>query len=266
MNKFLILLFLTANFALGQDPIYHHPNKDLNIGRQYVLFGDDVKFRETPNVESKVLSLLKIGSEIEVLKKADEIMMYNGIESHFYKVKYDGKNGYVLGGLISLEKKEGEYGTYLFQFKKKEFQYDIVVRAVNKDQTFTETSAPIGDPELSILLLDNKGLTSVQQILRIENHPEACGVIGGDIYLFQTENGLKKAFETTIFSEAGVNWYNEKLLFPTDKAGVANRIVYQKEQGEYGDEATNEVHVSTTSRELRWKNGELLPKIAADDR
>ena len=260
MKKILLFFLLTINFTIAQNEVYHSPNADLQLGEYYALFGDDVKFRAKAATNSKVLALLKIGSDVELLEKTTKTLLYNGMESPFYKVKYNGKTGYILGGLISLEKKQTANNTYLFAYKKVEFRHHLLIRTIDSKGGISEQETPLGDTSISIILSDNKELKGIEHILRIENHPEACGIVGGDIYFFETTNGLKKAISTTIFSEAGLHWYSENLVFPTDENGIANRILYKEEKGEYGDEASNEVYVATTSRELRWENGELLPK------
>jgi len=266
MKKILFILLVTANIAFGQNTIYHGPNIDLRSGEQYAMFGDDVKFRASPDVKSEVLELLKIGTKVEVVEKTVETFLYNGIESHFYKVKNNGKTGYILGGLISLEQKESADTRYLFAYKMEDANYSLLVRVLSKNNSYRELTAALGNPGIDIHLLDSKGVEGVESMLYVNNRAEACGVYGGEIYFFQTKDGLKKAFTTEIYSDAGVFWVSEKLIFPNDDDGVAGKIVYEIEQGEYGDEATNEVHVSKTSRELRWENGEILPKIEASER
>jgi len=252
---------LTANFIIGQESIYHHINGDFTNGQQYFMFGDDVKFREAPDVNSKVKALLKIGTAVEIVEKTDKTILYNGIESPFYKVSHQGKTGYVLGGLISLEKKQSESATYLFTFHKEEYKYTLLIRALRENQSFEQTSASLGSPGLSIDLIGNKGIEGIQHILRIDNEPEACAEVGGKIYFFETANKLQNVFSTVVSSDAGVYWYNEELIFPEEEGGVEDRIVYKKEQGEYGDEATNETHTTIVRRELRWENGAILPKF-----
>lgn len=257
-----ILFFLCAvTMVTAQDPVYHDVNINLETGKKYALFGNDVKFRKSPDVNSKVLALLKIGSEVEILEKTTETIVYNGIDSPFYKVSFGGQIGYILGGLISLEQKQNNVLTYLFAYKKLEFQYQLLVRAVDSNDAFKEEVTTLGATGFSVQLIDNMGLEGIDAILHVQNHPEACGVVGSDIYFFQFGKEFKKAFQTTLFSEAGINWYNEKLIFPEEEDGVKNRIVFKKEQGEYGDEASNEIHIVTTSRELRWENGQLLQKM-----
>ncbi|MFD0798859.1 SH3 domain-containing protein [Maribacter chungangensis] len=260
MHKILAILFLVTTVVIAKDPIYHDIYVDFKEGTSYALFGNDVKFRTAPDLNAEVLNLLKIGSEVEIVEKTNKTIAYNGIDSPFYKVKYKGKTGFVLGGLISLEKKTTDTATYLFAYKKEGFGYHLLVRSLYAPSVFKETSTALGPAGLTIALMGDMGLDGVTDILHIANHPEACGVIGGDIYFFETKHGLKKAIATTLFSEAGVNWYNEKLIFPAEEHGVANRIVYKVEKGEYGDEASNEIHISSTTRELRWENGQLLPK------
>lgn len=261
MKTSILLFFCAVTMVVAQDPVYHDVNINLETGKKYALFGNDVKFRKSPDVNSKVLALLKIGSEVEILEKTTETIVYNGIDSPFYKIAYKGQTGYVLGGLISLEQKQTDKLRYLFAYKKLEFQYQLLVRALDSNDEFKEEVTTLGATGFTVQLKDNMGLEGIDAILHVQNHPEACGVVGSDIYFFQYGKEYKKALQTTIFSEAGINWYNEKLIFPEEEEGVKNRIVFKKEQGEYGDEASNEIHIATTLRELRWENGQLLPKI-----
>ena len=53
---------------------------------------------------------------------------------------------------------------------------------------------------------------------------------------------------------------SENLIFPTDEKGIKGKIVYEKELGDYKDEETNWFEIIKVSRELEWKDGEILPK------
>ncbi|MCH8318820.1 MAG: hypothetical protein IIA88_10070 [Bacteroidetes bacterium] len=79
------------------------------------------------------------------------------------------------------------------------------------------------------------------------------------------ENELKKVFEITQVSDAGVYWIKENLIFPTDEKGVKGKIVYEKEIGHYEDEETNWIEIKKVSRELEWKTGEILPKLESEN-
>lgn len=265
MKKLIVVLFITANFALAQETIDHYPDNDLIHGEQYALFGNDVKFREQPNTNSKVLTVLKIGEMVEIIEKSDKTLPYNGIESPFYKVRYKSEIGYILGGLLSLERKESEHMTYVFAYKKDGEKYKLLIRSITKNLEINEITTALGNPRVSIHLSNNKGLSDIDNILYINNEAEACMVEGGGIYFFQTKNDLKKVFQTSTWSDAGVFWQVDKLIFPAEENGVENKIVYEYEQGQYGDEETNEIFITKKTKELRWENGDILPKPNIND-
>ncbi|MCF6296494.1 MAG: hypothetical protein L3J08_00670 [Flavobacteriaceae bacterium] len=205
--------------------------------------------------------MLKIGAEIQIVNKTDKKLNYNGIESPFYKVKYKGKVGYILGGLISLEKKEFNKSKYLFTYKKTDNNYSIIIRHLNEKSELTESISNLDTYEFSIDIFENKGIEDIKNIVFVNYLAEACGINGGGIFFFQTENELKKVFEIIQISDSGVYWLIEDLIFPTDEKGIKGKIIYQKELGEYIDEETNWVEINKVSRELEWKNREILPKI-----
>ena len=265
MNKIIIFLLFITNFSFSQETKYHNPYLDLKSGEYYYLFGNDVKFRILPDTNSEVIELLKIGTEIQIIEKSNEILNYNGIESPFYKIRHNGKIGYILGGLISLEKREFNNSKYLFTYKKTDNNFSVIIRHINEKSELTELDSELITHEFSIDIFDNKGIEGIENILFINYLAEACGVDGGGIFFFQTENELKKVFEITQVSDAGVYWLSEDLIFPTDEKGIKEKIIYQKELGDYKDEETNWFVITKVSRELEWKDGEILPKFEPEN-
>jgi hypothetical protein len=263
MNKVIIFFLLITNFSFSQKTNYHNPNYDLKNGENYYLFGNDVKFRLLPNLTSEVIELLKIGTEIQILEKTEYKLNYNGIESPFYKIRYKNKIGYILGGLISLEKKEFKESSYLFVYKKVEDNYSVIIRHLNEKAELTERISELVNYDFSLDIYDNKGIDNVENILFINYLAEACGIDGGGIFFFQTKTELKKAVEISRVSDAGIYWLEERLIFPTDRNGIKGKIVYQKEIGNYEDEKTNWIETKKTSRELEWINGEFIPKLVS---
>ena len=263
MNKLVIILLLVTNFSFSQETKYHSPYVNFISGEYYYLFGNDVKFRSLPDTNSDVIELLNIGTEIQIVEKTNETLNYNGIESPFYKVKYNNKIGYILGGLISLEKRSVNNSKYVFSFKKNDDNLSLIIRHINEKNEFTESVSRLTTHEFSIEIYDNKGIDGIDNILFINYLAEACGIDGGGIFFFQTENELKKVFKITQVSDAGVYWLMENLIFPTDENGIKGKILFTSEQGEYLDESTNWIEIKKTSRELEWINGEILPKLNA---
>lgn len=261
MNRLVIILFLTTSFAFSQEIKYHNPYLDFEIDGIYYLFGHEVAFRTEPDKKSQVIDILKIGDEIIVLEKSEKSVDYYGIESFYYKVNYNKKIGYILGSLISLEKKEIYNSKYFFTYGKDEEKFYLIIRHLNEQLIIKEIVAELATIEFSIDIYKGKGIKEIDNIIFINYLAEACGVDGGGIYFFQTGNELKKVFEIIQVTDAGVYWIFENLIFPTDEKGVKGKIVYEKEIGDYKDEETNWIEISKVSRELEWKNGEILPKL-----
>lgn len=265
MSKILIFLLLTSTFIFSQETIYHSPYLDLKKEGIYYLFGHDVAFRSQSEKNSEVIDVLKIGTEVKVIEKSEKSIDFRGKESYYYKVEHNNKTGYVLGSLISLEKKQIGDFKYFFTYGKDGERFYIIIRTLDNQNEIKELVTELGTVEFSFDLSDNKGIDGISNIVFVNYLAEACGVDGGGIYFFQTENELKKVFKIIQVSDAGVYWNIEELIFPTDKNGVKGKIVYQKELGDYKDETTNWVEISKVSRELEWKNSEILPKLNVEN-
>jgi len=261
MRKLIILLLFATGFSYAQETVYHNPRIDLKNGEYYYLFGNDVKFRKLPNTNSEVIELLKIGTEIEIIDKSQETLVYNGIESPFYKVKFKNEIGYILGGLISIEKREINNSQYFFAFKKIQDNYSLIIRHLTKNSELKEIESELETHEFSVELYNNRGIEGIENVLFINYIAEACGIDGGGIYFFRTKNEIKKVFEIEEISDGGIYWFSETLIFPNDKKGVSGKIVYKKEAGVYEDEETNWIEITKTSRELKWENEKIVPKI-----
>ena len=206
ISFYLIIIFFSLNLN-AQETTYHYPEKDLIINQDYYLFGNDVKFRTEPNTSSKTIVLLAIGTKVKVLEKTIHTLSYNGYNSSFYKVKHNNQTGFILKGLLALEKKKVNNYTFYFNFKKKDEEYNIEIRAVNQKNDIQETSSKLENAFISLEAYNNKGLPNLESILFISYTAEACGENGGGIYFFKQNNTFKKVFEVEQISDSGV-FYN----------------------------------------------------------
>ncbi|MCG8805368.1 SH3 domain-containing protein [Tenacibaculum finnmarkense] len=249
----ILILFLTAFFnIIAQENIFGKEN-EFPLNEIRYVFGDNVKLREASDVNSKVISLLKIDAEITVLEKTNDFLFYNGINSYWYKVTYKNSIGFILGGLISLDKKEVDNSKYLLSLKKENSAYYILVRVVNEDKPYLENSSLLGvEQGFSMKTFDNQGVVSIENMVYIDFMVESCGFNGGGYYLFNDGNTLKKAIELTQIGDGG-NWFGEELIFPTNKNGKEGVILYEKEIGEVLDEQTNHTKIIIEKKELIWK-------------
>lgn len=223
------------------------------------LFGDQVKLRAEPDTDSKVLDYMKIGHPVRILQQTQVNKLYNGYESPFYEVYYDGMTGYVLGSLLSLERKTLGDTNYLFSFKQKGDDTFLLIRNVGLDGQYKEQQIKLANAMITIESQRIEGIDGLDEIFYIDYLAEACGVEGGVIYLFPTSKGSFQSVELSEVSEAGIFWYSETFIFPDDANGEPNTIVYKKETFKNLDEASEWTETTAMTRKLKWIDGKLAP-------
>nr|WP_299388026.1 SH3 domain-containing protein [Allomuricauda sp.] len=260
--KILISALTTLfTFITNAQENLHCPTEacSFNVGQQVYVFGNDVKLRSAPSAESEVLELLKIGEWVEILEKTHYSWPYKGFDSPFYRVKYDdGVTGYILGGLLSLERKTLNGEHYYFSYSKEgERNYLNIRNVVHGD--YAERKIPLSNTNFAIRILDNKGIPNLDGMLYIDYYSEACGTDGGGIYLFVQDNELVDMAALSNISDSGIYFHAEQFIFPSDLGGLPNKILFKKERGEIFDESTHWTKTTVEIRELSWVNGQLTP-------
>lgn len=254
----ILTLLAICLFARAQEkPLCIYEDCDFSPGQVVYLFGDHVQLREAPTTESKVIKTLPIGMHLVVQEKHENSWRYKGVDHHFYKVDYKGTEGYVLGGLLALEKKTIDDVEHLFGRSRTGDEDYLLIRSLRQDGSFTEKSTRLGNGQFYLTDLGPKGLSNVESILLVDYVAEACGVEGGGIYLFQQEGQLHQVARLSQVSEAGAYYLWEEFIFPDDEHGVAGKIRYKKEVGEFLDEAASWKKTSVETKELVWNNQSL---------
>ena len=265
MNKLILIFLLIFQLGFGQETKYLSENYEFKKGEIVYMFGNDVKLRDQPNTESNVLTLLKIGEQIEIMEKSDSKMEFDGIESPWYKVKTNDKVGFVLGGLISLDRANNGNLTYLVSLKKDGIKLFAKTRVLGNGLDFKENVSQLMTGEFSIKATGNKGLENVKSIFQIDYLAESCGVNGGGIYIFYDGNDLQKAIDYTQVADADLYWFIENYIFPNEEGGLKGKIVYKSEVGETKDYETEWTESKITRRVLEWNGTEIIPKIETEE-
>jgi len=266
MNKFIILFVLALNCSFAQDSNHLEINQEFKIDQIVYLFGDNVKLRNSPSVDSEVVKLLTIGEPLKIIEKSSETFMYNGINSPWYKVEHNNQQGYVVGGLISIVEKKDDNVRFLFATEMVDEKLYIITRALlNSNTEYVENKSEFlgSNYGFTINLYNNRGVKSIDNILFINYLPESCGANSGGYYLFLDNDNLYKAIDVLSSADIGF-WESENLIFPDDPKGEEDQIIYFQEHGQYSEMDNPEnghtwEKSSITKVNLKWVNHKLQP-------
>ena len=260
MKKILLIFFsITVNICFSQD--YHRFSENEEV----FLFGDNVKLRKSPNINSETLKLLPIGTKVKVKKATDIIYEYKGFSSPWHLIDYNGTEGYIVGGLISLKKHKSFYdsnGFFLYNLSKDDSNHlnSVNIRFIQNTEIISEVKIRLfGNGSFEILNYDNRGLENVKDIIVIDNYSEACGIDGGKSYIIFNGENLIPMANTSEIGDGGIYHYESNFTFPSDEGGKKGVVIYNQESGEEKDEESNWYITTSQKRNLIWNGTELIP-------
>lgn len=260
---FTLLLISCQLYAQEEEEArYIIPWEGFQEGSTEYMYGDNVVLRQKPSADSKAVDTLEIAQEITILKKSSETMLFNGKESNWYKVRTNGQVGYVLGGLISLDKVELDGDAYLVILAEDESGSKVRCRVVPAMGEFYGHEFPITNEMFQLRVTKNKGVRGVKHIVEIDQTAEACGMEGGIIYLFDTGIRLKSVLSCSSVSDAGAFWLHERLLFPEDREySYDDGIVFEQEEGIYINDELGWTRSTINTLIIKWDGEELTPNV-----
>ncbi len=118
-----LLLIYVLSFSLlqAQEDNYYDAKEELEVEKEYPLFGNKVKMRAGPNLTAEVVTLLEIGKNVKIVRKTDNYDTFKGESHPWYEVIAGGQKGFILGALIANGSWESEAADATgFYFKIKE--------------------------------------------------------------------------------------------------------------------------------------------------
>ena len=235
-------------------------------GQEVYTYGDRTKLRAGADVGSEVLTLLPIGSSVEVLMALEETYPYNGFETPWYKVRFKGQEGYIVGGLLTKVRLEHAGQVFLVSAKQSEGEFSLLIRALKESGGYLET-AFTGDyypgQYRTYDVSDGKGLAGVKNILHVHRYGESCGDGGGYQVLFFDGQALFHVMTVSNFADIGSS-EETLLIFPSQHDKGSDVVLMEVESREeevtedFDIVADGEVTICTRTRFLRWNGKELL--------
>ena len=262
MRIFISIALLFPFLSMSQDDIrYITYNFEFKNGSTELMYGDNVVLRADEDAASNALDTLKIGEAVEIIKQGKTTSTVNGRETHWYKVRAKNKVGYVLGGWIALDHKAINGNTYLIIYAERNEEMYARTRVLLKDGTFYGHETKLTTSTISLGVDDNKGLKGVEDMCIIQMHAEACGVVGGHVYLFNNGEKLSEAIRTLHMSEAGEFWFSENIEFKGEAYWEENIAFFSQENGEYMDDSMDWTQTVTNTVKITWDGEKFSPDV-----
>lgn len=280
VNFTLVSFSLLPGFLMAQDGVTFDDDFNLwNIqkGNIATVFVDKAYVRAGAGLHTKVVDSLRLGAVINIVSAAIKGSTVKNFYAPWYQITYrregELKEGYIWLGLLALGKQVDKDGLqYLYGFDRfirntNEQESDYLLTTVkllnSQDSLLASQSYPFvfsGQLSSQSKLLSGMGLDKVKNILRIAFLSDACAVPTEYNYVAWTGQRLAMLPNRYVVSDAGVFYYEEKILFPSEHR-KNNQIIYKYiEEGEAKDDGSEEPNYSISKREehYRWDGKEFI--------
>ncbi|MCS4164386.1 hypothetical protein M2419_001458 [Sphingobacterium sp. BIGb0116] len=282
MGCYLIILVIGPFCSKAQENLKFDDNFNLwNIqkGQSATVFATKAYVRAQPSLKAAIVDSLSVGNVVTITSAPFKGNTLKNFYAPWYEISYsDGsskKNGFIWLGLLALGKQTASDGSqYIYGFERftksineqEQDHFSTVVKLLDTNGNFlAEHTFPFAYSEQTFSqskLLPAMGLQNVKQIIRIEFLGEACGIPSEYNYVAWTGQRLVDLPSRYSVSDAGVFYYDEKILFPSEH-GKNNQLIYKYiEEGEaIDDDAENpNFKITKKSEEFLW-NGNSFEKL-----
>ncbi len=271
MKKLLMLLSMSLSlfgFSFSQSISEYQ-------GEIRYVFVDVARVRFNPQIDSKIQDALPVGHKMYIVEKTNESYKLNGFNDFWYKVKYEQnsqmKQGYIWGGLLS--QKSEIYNNNLlilgvFSFKENE-GFISGVKLISNQKVISNVSfvinyfaKPSEIPDLEMNLYDNLGYRSIQAVIKVSLNSKLLAMSSYEsnnrnIIIINNDQLFLMAVEN-FRGEGGVGSSYEKYIFPKEKGGVENFIIYRNIITKFSEEKNKDITIKNETIRYVLENNKLV--------
>lgn len=232
------------------------------------VFADVAYIRDYPSTRGRLLDSLTQETEVIIKSESYNNSFARGFEAPWYKVSYikDGKRkeGFIWAGLLALGRTVNNTGNvFSFGFLKREKETDynfpsylLEVKCFDENNNLKSRNhypAELNEQRYSeYKLLPNMGLAGLENIFRIGFLAESCGVPTIHYYFSWNGQEIIPMFDRQRVSDAGVFYYEETILFPSEHKLDANLILKDIEEGEVIDDTAVDLEYKKTRKREKF--------------
>ncbi|SMG43989.1 hypothetical protein [Sphingobacterium psychroaquaticum] len=279
----LICVCSLSGHAQQDEPAAYAVNEEFNLwnknkGDMAYVFADVAYIRDNPGLYGKVIDSLQVGAPVIIRSEGYNTMMIKDFYAPWHKIEYlvgsSKKEGFIWLGLLAFNiNKDNEGNIWLYGFNKymnrsnDESTVNLCeVKLLDKNTNLIAKTSYLvtmgGQTYTDAKVFGNMGLEGIRAIHRVGFHGEACGISTEYYYIGWTGSDFVRLPGKSSVSDAGVFYYNEKLLFPSEHNLDPTLIIKDIEEGEVIDIDAEELEYKIKKKRTKYLwNGQVASEI-----
>ena len=250
------------NVCIAQD--YLNPYNGFAKGDTIYAFLDNIPMFSGPNTMSNLTAEIRLNQCMTIASEREQDFSIQYNPNEFLHVSYKGKKGFIQRkNLAAKQLTHSPSNTImLFQFAlNAEHRYDLQYREYNKSDLVQSAVLPLYGFSCNVYLEDTHGLDSVTAFLVVDHFAEACGENGGNDYYVWNPGELALMADLFEVGDGGVYALTERLIFPNDPGGIADKVIFESDEENVLDEDTDWISIVHTRRTYQWIYGNVYPEF-----
>lgn len=270
MKYFFCLFFIFSTIIYAQEKNYHSAQDDLVAGESYFIYNNEVTIFKKPDDQSRVLDSLSPGDAVEFVDKTTVVSGTKSNKGVFIKIETtNGKIGYISSTELSLGRFTAADGSMIL-YQQQQHPEDLLLhfKNIKSDGIIIDLGAFDKEyPEFYISIENNRGLSRVDHILRLDFIKHGCGAPQLTRYLSLNLGKSELLYFALLKNDCPSENVKRqhKLIFPDEKDGMKDVVVYSSSKKVLVNEKFQEYKTYVYTRVHKWAGGTLLRPVDVYD-
>ncbi|WP_260142574.1 SH3 domain-containing protein [Elizabethkingia anophelis] len=241
-----------AAIAVPVEEAYENYIFHKEVGSTAKIFVDKTNIRDLPGLTGNIVDALPQGTSVKIIQETNIINKIQERSAQWYKIQYNGKEGYVWGANLSVANKLVDGKEFLFGVSGTQKVIDIEgisSNALKGEVSVLENGKLLGSGVFNAGTMENiagvefkvdktKRFKNVDYIIQVSVSGEACGIPTYEQTYFMKKEGFLVALPLLqSVSDAGEYYHIEKYDFHMK---VMNQFFMTTEEAENANSDNNE--------------------------
>ncbi|OPB98114.1 peptide-binding protein [Elizabethkingia occulta] len=261
-----------AAIAVPVEEAYENYIFHKEVGSTAKIFVDKTNIRDLPGLTGNVVDALPQGTSVKIIQETNIINKIQERSAQWYKIQYNGKEGYVWGANLSVANKLVDGKEFLFGVSGTQKVIDIEgisSNALKGEVSVLENGKILGSGVFNAGTMENiagvefkvdktKRFKNVDYIIQVSVSGEACGIPTYEQTYFMKKEGFLVALPLLqSVSDAGEYYHIEKYDFHMK---VMNQFFMTTEEAENANSDNNEYKMDgfTKTAVYEWDGDRVM--------